>query len=146
MTRIDFYVLATADARGRWMTACRLIEKAFHQGHRIYLKTASGEETVILDDLLWTFRQGSFVPHATVANAGDGDETPVLISHDAPPASMDDVLVNLGAELPAGFERFGRLAEIVDHDEARRQAGRARYKAYKDAGYAPETHRLDGGG
>ena len=45
------------------------------------------------------------------------------------------VLVNLGTEVPAGFERFERLIELVAEDEASRGAGRARWRHYKDRGY-----------
>lgn len=145
MPRIDFYLLASGDLYSRRTTACKLIEKAWRQGHKIYLHTSSEEETRTLDDLLWTFRQGSFVPHEPAGTADSGDETPVLIGHGAAPESMADVLVNLAPEVPAGFERFERVAEFVDQDEAVKLAGRGRYKAYKDAGYTPETHKLDSG-
>jgi DNA polymerase-3 subunit chi len=46
------------------------------------------------------------------------------------------VLLNIGAVLPAGFERFERLIELVGQDEADLQAARTRWKHYKDRGYA----------
>jgi DNA polymerase-3 subunit chi len=142
MTRIDFYLLATSDPHSRRVMACRLIEKAFRQGHKIYLHTSSEDETKMLDDLLWTFRQGSFVPHEVHPASS---EAPVVIGHGTAPEDMSDVLVNLGTEVPAGFERFARVAEFIDEDEAVKRAGRVRYKHYKDVGYVPETHKLDGG-
>lgn len=141
MTRIDFYLLATADPQNRRITACKLIEKAYRQGHRVYLQTGSEEETRTMDDLLWTFRQGSFAAHEI--HPGASDEVPVLIGHGAAPEAMADVLVNLALEVPVGFERFGRVAELIDQDEGVKKAGRMRYKQYKGAGYAPETHNLD---
>ena len=141
MTRIDFYLLSGHDPHARRVIACKLIEKAYRQGHAIYLKTDSAEATRQLDDLLWTFRQGSFVPHE-IAGEAPG-EAPVIIGHDAPPEGLRDVLVNMGLPLPAGFEAFERIAEVVDQDETVRQAGRVRYKAYKDAGHTLHTHPLD---
>ena len=145
MTRIDFYLLPGADAHQRRVTACKLIEKAFRQGHAIYLRTASPEETQLLDDLLWTFRQGSFVAHEVCADPSAPAEAPVLLGHGPAPLAMSDVLVNLGPEAPEDYARFERVAEFIDEDAAVKRAGRARYKAYKEAGYAPETHKLDGG-
>lgn len=143
MTRVDFYLLASADAHQRRVMACRLIEKAFRQGHTVYLRTGSAEETRLLDDLLWTFRQGSFVPHEP--HPGASPEAPVVLGHGPAPESMADVLVNLAAEAPEDYPRFARLAEIIDQDEAVKLAGRKRYKLYKDAGHAPETHKLEAG-
>ncbi len=145
MTRIDFYLLPSADAYQRRLTACKLIEKAYRQGHAIYLRTSSPEETKLLDDLLWTFRQGSFVAHEVCADPLAPVEAPVLLGHGPAPEAMREVLVNLGAEVPEDYARFERLAEFIDEDEAVKRAGRVRYKAYKEAGYAPETHKLDGG-
>ena len=142
MTRIDFYLLPGQDPHARRVTACKLIEKAYRQGHAIYLKTDSAEEARQFDDLLWTFRQGSFIPHELAGDAPG--EAPVLIGHDAPPPGPRDVLVNMGLALTEGFAAFERIAEVVDQDEIIKQAGRVRFKAYKDAGYPPETHRLDG--
>ena len=142
MTRVDFYLLATSDPHSRRVTACRVIEKAYRQGHKIYLHTSSEDETQMLDDLLWTFRQGSFVPHEVNPASA---EAPVVVGHGAAPEGMSDVLVNLGEDVPAGFERYARVAEFIDEDEAVKRAGRVRYKQYKDGGYSPETHKLDGG-
>ena len=42
--------------------------------------------------------------------------------------------------LAGGFERFERLIDIVSSDEADKLAGRARWRHYKDRGYAIRTH------
>jgi DNA polymerase-3 subunit chi len=136
--------LPGADPHQRRVTVCKLVEKAYRQGHGVYLRTSSPEETRVLDDLLWTFRQGSFVAHDVCADPNAPVEAPVLIGHSAAPEAMADVLVNLAPDVPPGFERFERVAEFVDQDESVKLAGRVRYKAYKDAGYTPETHKLDG--
>jgi len=141
MTRIDFYVLPGDDPHARRMTACRLIEKAYRQGHRLYLKTESEAEARVLDDLLWTFRQGSFVPHELAESANP--EAPVIIGDWVPPADMRDVLVNLGSDMVAGFENFDRVAELVDQQESIRRAGRQRYKLYQSQGYEIQTHQIE---
>lgn len=140
MTRIDFYILGDGATRTRDMTACRLAEKAFREGLRVYLHTASAEQARGLDELLWSFRDRSFVPHG-VGPGADGD-TPVRIGSDAEPDGTHEVLINLAEDVPAFFSRFDRVLEIVDTDEGARQAGRARYKFYRDRGYSLETHEL----
>ena len=141
MTRVDFYVLPGHDPHVRRVTACKLIEKAYRQGHRLFLKTDTPEETRQLDDLLWTFRQGSFVPHEV--QGPDNAEAPVIIGHDPPTAGQCAVLVNLGHGVPAGFDVFERVAELVDQEESTRLAGRERYKIYQQAGCVMQKHQLD---
>jgi DNA polymerase-3 subunit chi len=53
------------------------------------------------------------------------------------------VLVNLGEHVPAGFDRFERLIEVVTLDDADRQQARGRWKHYTDLGYAIVRHDLN---
>jgi DNA polymerase-3 subunit chi len=50
--------------------------------------------------------------------------------------------VNIASTVPIGFETFNRVAEFVDADPARRDAGRRRFVAYRDRGFPPETHKV----
>lgn len=142
MTRIDFYVLPGVMARDRQVTACRLAEKAYRSGHRVYLQAATAHDGAMLDDLLWTFKQNSFVPHARW-EGDDVPDVPVLIGHQPSPPCCSDVLINLAAPIPDAYERFARIVEIVDAEDACRDAGRRRYRFYRDRGHVPVTHKLE---
>jgi DNA polymerase-3 subunit chi len=142
MTRIDFYILEDSDAAARWRFACRLTEKAYQQGHRIYLHVNSSDDAARLDDLLWTFRGGSFIPHTCGDNHNNDPDARVHIGHDDEPVGHDDVLVNLGREVPPFFSRFQRVVELVDGDEEQRRQSRERYRFYRDRGYALENHTI----
>lgn len=137
MTRVDFYLVNT----DKHIAACKLIHKAFRLGHRIYLLTHDANETEILDQLLWTFAAGSFIPHQRGTSAAD-PRVPVVIGHAAPPETFNDVMVSLAHEVPPYFERFQRVAEIVGSDDTDKQRARERFRFYRDRGRAPETHAL----
>lgn len=145
MTRIDFYLLkdssAGASAEKKMDVACRLIEKAFRQGHRVYVYTPDATATRKLDDLLWIFHPGSFVPHAPY-EGNDTADTPVWVGHHAPPASAHDVLVSLSAKVPEFFSRFQRLIELVSTDIEDKAHSRERFRFYRDRGYDLHTHNL----
>ena len=80
MTRVDFYVLPTSTLHERRVLACKLTEKAWRQGINVYIHTSSGTETDIMNNLLWTFRQGSFIPHEkSSAPLADREDMVVLI-------------------------------------------------------------------
>ena len=145
MTRVNFYVLAEAAGQQRPVFACRLAEKAFSHGMRIYIHTDSPGETARLDELLWTFRDGSFLPHLPAENIAECDPemlTPVLVGHSEAPDGLDGLLINLSAEVPPFFSRFERVAEIVGGDEPGRERARERFRFYRDRGYELETHNL----
>ena len=141
MTRIDFYIVDSDTAESRALTACRLAEKAYSLDNQIYIHTANESQTKQLDDLLWTYRAGSFVPHQCLpSNAEAG--CPVLIGHVEAPESINQVLINLDAAVPMFFSRFERVVEIVSQDESQRQQARDRFKFYRDRGYDLHTHNL----
>jgi DNA polymerase-3 subunit chi len=143
--RIDFYILKhpTADARLRF--ACRLNEKAYVLNNRIYNHTASAAEARKLDGLMWTFRQGSFIPHE-IRKSDGGNLAPVTIGHepDQEPCQKPgkNLLINLTDSIPAFFDQFERVAEIIDHTDESRRTGRERYAFYKKSGYEPITHDI----
>lgn len=143
MTRVDFYVLDSADPRARAVTACRLAEKACGQGLKVYIHTASEDDSQQLDELLWTFRAGSFLPHA-IHDAVHGEAPPVLIGHDHEPTGHTDVLINIAHEVPLFFGRFQRVAELVDQQETHLAQARERYKFYRERGYPLNSHQLKG--
>lgn len=141
MTRIDFYVLPEGSRSDSALLACRLAEKAYSRGHRIFIHTASREQAETLDRLLWTFRQDSFLPHA-ISGTELAAVSPIQIGHGVEPAGDCDVLLNLDEAVPEFFSRFHRVAEPVGNDEPARQRARDHYRYYKERGYPLETHRL----
>ena len=142
MTRIDFYVLKDARPNARLGFVCRLVEKIYKQGLEILIHADDERQSALLDDLLWTWRQGSFIPHERL-QASKPPATPVMISHDpALEAPSHQVLINLASEVPMFFSQFERVAEVVDPDEQTRQSARQRYRFYQDRGYPLDSHDI----
>lgn len=142
MTKVDFYLLTGRQPQIRERFACRLAEKAYRLGHRVYIHMADQDQAQEMDHLLWTFRQGSFVPHGLVG-AEEAAEAPVLIGYGDKPEIEMNLLLNLGADIPPFFLHFQRVAEIIDQDETHRRAGRRRYRDYRDQGCVLATHELN---
>ncbi len=142
--RVDFYILKSAAAGQRWTFACRLVEKAYLRDLRIVIANDTLADAQALDELLWAFNERSFVPHKLCTDERSPDPaTPVHLIVEPTTAGDADLLVNLCRGLPADWERYPRIAEIVDADEERRRLGRERFKSYRDRKILPETHRLD---
>ena len=140
-TRIDFYILAAKDPASRLHFACRLTEKAYALQHEVYAHAETPEEARQLDDMLWTFRQGSFVPHTLI---DDGDQrAPVRIGTPEQAQTEGELLINLTAAAPDFAANFSRVAEIVDNTEAAKKAGRERFRQYRSMGFDPVTHNID---
>jgi DNA polymerase III subunit chi len=142
--RVDFYVLKSSTAKQRWTFACRLTEKAYLRDLKVVLLSETAAEAEVMDEMLWTFNERSFVPH-DIHRGGpsSGDPTQVMLTPDPDTIDAADLLVNLSGRLPSRWERFSRIAEIIDADDERRRLGRERFKAYRELKVDVETHQLD---
>jgi DNA polymerase III subunit chi len=142
--RVDFYVLKSAAARQRWAFACRLTEKAYLKDLKIVIVSDTLADAQALDELLWTFNERSFIPHKVCLDEQSVDPaTPVHLTVETATLPTADLLVNLAQRLPAQFQRYNRIAEVIDADEERRRLGRERFKAYRDLKLPLETHQID---
>jgi|SRR5215469_5558318 len=139
--RVDFYIIEGTAAAARLQVACRLAEKAYLASQRALIWHTDRAELEALDQLLWTFADGSFVPHEWLTSNAAA-EAPVLLSAGSPPAEAFDFVINLAADPPPFLHLTRRIAEIIDGDEGRRRAGRVRFKAYRELGVEPGTHTL----
>ena len=142
--RADFYVLDGDDARERLKFACRVIDKAFGAEQHVLVWLDDAAALQSFDDLLWTFAQDSFIPHEAVSEAANWEDSPVLLSCGAPPPEGVDVLINLSTLVPPVASKATRVIEIIDAEPARRVAGRARFKRYRELGVEPATHTIGG--
>lgn len=140
--QVDFYLLSADGAQARHHFVCRLIEKAYHHGHKIHVLTSDAQETRQLDQMLWTFSPGSFVPHYAETAEEDISDEPVTIGYNEPRIEHNDLLVNLTPDIPACYPRFQRVIEAVANNDQDKQQARNRYKNYRDAGANLNTHQI----
>lgn len=141
MTRVSFYVLGdntTEDARLEF--ACRLAEKAWRAGNRIFIAVNSEPEAEALDQLLWQFRPESFVPHN--CEHQQLPSTAVVIGCGEDCGDHHDLLINLRSKIPSHFSRFERLAEVVSQTPDVLHETREHFAFYRQRGYPVETHNI----
>ena len=139
MTRVGFYVVQAAAAGQRLEVAARLADKAYAQGHNIYINATDKPQAQALNELLWSFRPASFMPHAL---AGEEQSEQIAIGWGQDPGKHSDLLINLQLEVPSFFSRFARVAEVVTQDEDSLAALRKSWLFYKERGYHLEKHDL----
>jgi len=142
--RVDFYVLEATAPQARLKLACRVAEKAYLAGQSVLIWHTDRQELAELDTLLWTFSDRSFVPHELLSSADAPCAAPVRLLAGSPPALPADIIINLAAEVPPSLALTRRVAEIVGGGEERLQAGRVRFRAYRELGVTPEHHSIKG--
>ncbi len=123
--------------------ACRWLRARVDRGGRAAVVGPS-DTLARLDQALWTFDALSFVPHRRAAQAVDEPawaRTPVWLLDEPAVAARGNgrpaVVLNLGETALADPASWERVVELVPGDAEGRQAARARWRAYKAAGWQP---------
>lgn len=142
MRDIRFYILSSRSEKDRYHFACKLIEKAYRSGHKVYVLTDTEKQSRQLDDLLWTFRAGSFIPHQIYSGIPPSEDIPVVIGSLDAPENWQKTIVNLSSRNPEEISRTERLLEILDDNENIKAVGRNRYRNYQLQGHAIHTHKI----
>ncbi len=140
--RVDFYLLTSDQPDARWLVACRLLEKAYIKGHRVYVHCNDQKDAEWLDELLWTFRDDSFIPH-NLQGEGPEPPPPVQLGFNKEPRGFNDILLNLASEIPPFYNKFKRVMELVLNVESEKELSRAHYKEYRARGCELQTHNID---
>ena len=121
LSQADFYQLVDTADTARLKLVCRLASKAFEAKQSLYIHCADSTEAQILDDLLWTFHDVGFIPHAQVGTPHAKDAT-ILIGTELPPQPTD-ILLDLHTAVSDAAKNYKRIIEVVAaNDDARKIA------------------------
>ena len=122
-----------------------LVERTLERGWRALIRAESAERAEAVDNLLWTYDDSSFLPHAQ-AGDGDGARQKVLITVEADNPNKADVLFLVGGAdndwgAVSGFVRVVTMFDGRDADMLgkARLAWKAARSAGLDATYWKET-------
>jgi DNA polymerase-3 subunit chi len=140
MPRVDFYILPESMTAQRF--ACDMAARVRRDGLDVLIHAPSRAEAVVLDGLLWTFRDISFLPHA-LADDADAGPAPIVLGWPGIDPAPRRVLINLDEQAPAFAGEFEHIVEPVP--SGGRAASRARWKHYRDLGWDLDSHALEPG-
>jgi DNA polymerase-3 subunit chi len=141
LPRVDFYLLNDTTLDAHFKIACRLVEKAYFNQHRIFVCCETRDDAIRLDQLLWTYKEESFIPHALIWE-NFLPTPPILIGYKHLPDNPADLIFNLTHDLPLNTKALTRIIEIVAPSEAAKTMSREHYRAYRAQGFELNTHTL----
>ena len=121
-----------------------LLEKSIERGWRVVVQSTSEERTEALDAHLWTYRDDSFLPHATW-RAADAAEQPIVLTIEElnPNNARVRFLVD-NAALPGDGESYERLVMVFNGDDAEALAvARAAWTESKARGFTVTYWQAD---
>ncbi|MEN6441482.1 MAG: DNA polymerase III subunit chi [Syntrophobacter sp.] len=118
---------------------CQWAERLYGEGRRVQIVVDSTPSARFIDEMLWTFAQGSFVPHAVFSPGKEGgQDEPVLITVEQKRIEDRDTLL---CDTPASIE-FMLLFDTAVHfvlrdDPARREQSRSFWQKARESGARP---------
>lgn len=95
-----------------------LLEKSLERGWRVVVQSNSEERTEALDAHLWTYREDSFLPHATWRIADAEDQPIILVVEESNPNRANVRFLVDNAPLPANSDIYDRVVLLFNGDDA----------------------------
>jgi len=140
MTQIDFYILNDKAVGARAQFSVKLAEKLYRNALSVHMHTDDPSMLRKLDELLWTARDVSFVPHEI--SPEPQDHCPLTLSMENF-SGAEGVLINMGNTVPGFFSHFTRVVEVINAQAIDVNQGRERYRFYRDRGYKLNNHEIN---
>ena len=94
-----------------------LLEKSLERGWRVVVQSSSEERADALDAHLWTYRDDSFLPHATWRISDAPEQPIVLIASEGNPNRASVRFLVDNAALPADCDAYQRLVLVFNGDD-----------------------------
>jgi DNA polymerase-3 subunit chi len=115
MTEVLFYHLQNMSLEG---VLPPLLEKSLERGWRVVVQSTSEERADALDAHLWTYRDDSFLPHATWRVADVADQPIVLAVEESNPNGANVRFLVDNAPLPSDSHSYERMVLVFNGDDA----------------------------
>lgn len=124
----------------------KLLTRVLAGDHKAVVLADTIERVNHLNERLWTFDPGSFMPHGAKSDGAETEQPIYLTTDEENPAGADIMVVVDGA-IPNSIESYSRCLDVFDgrNDDAV-TAARERWKAYRDKGYDVTYWRQDENG
>lgn len=91
---------------------CALVQQQHEFGRRILMITPNDEASKFIDQLLWRYKEDSFIPHTIASQASKDD---IVITTLVQNLNQAHVLINLSPNVPSIFNEFEEIFELQDN-------------------------------
>ena len=122
-----------------------LLEKTLERGWRAVVETSSRERAIVIDAMLWTYRDESFLPHGIAGEETDASQ-PVLIAMDDGNANAANVRFFVDRTVPQSGEGYERIVFLFSgHDPDAVTEARIAWKALQEGNRLTYWQQDEGG-
>lgn len=133
MATIQFYHLTTTPLE---RALPKLLEKAYGANMRALVVAPSDERAEQLNQLLWSYDPGSFLPHGSMKEPSPEAQPILLTANSAENKNGATALFITNGAMPAEHHQYERILDIFDGNDAQAvENARVRWASYKTAGH-----------
>ena len=139
MTAVDFIKLNKPE-KARFL--CELSDEFLEAGRRVLVVVQDDNQGVTLDRFMWSWKKGSFIPHAYDNGAVECIDEPVVITtHEENPNGAEVLIM----AKPCSLDFMRRFRQVIDfaevYDEQLADVSRGRFARYREAGFDPRLRQ-----
>ena len=133
-------IFLTLSVANKLRVVCDVVENEFTQGNKVVINVTDEEEGKTLDNMLWSWKQSSFIPHNYSESLSESPKDPVVIATDITKNISYDTLILVN---PSDLENLNNYTTIIDFAEkynpTKLESDRKRYKLYRDKKFTLES-------
>lgn len=108
-----------------------LVQKSLERGWRAVIEASSPERVQRLDEVLWTYRDDSFLPHAVAGGENDAEQ-PVILTSTGDNPNHAEIRFYVDRAVPDGKGAYQRLVFMFDgHDPDALNEARVAWKSLR---------------
>lgn len=134
MTEVRFYHLTTQSLEQALPV---ILAKGLASGRKAIVRFGTEDDVKSFNDHLWTYHPDSFLPHGSSTDAFPECQPIYLTARDENPNTADMLVLCRLTDAPDFMSDFGLCCDFLDgRDDDAIDAGRARWKKYKELGFA----------
>ena len=114
-----------------------ILTKALAGGRKAVIRFTTEGDVRHFNEHLWTYNPDSFLPHGTKTDGNQEHQPAFLTTGNDKPNGADMLVLCNAQTVPENVADFSLCCDFLDgRDDEAVQEGRARWKAYKEAGHA----------
>lgn len=135
MTHIGFYQVRDPMPSTTDKTLAHLLEKVCSAGHKVLVVCPNTQRAERIDEMLWTYKDESFLPHGLAHDNVAPEKQPILITTTPENQNGANILVMVSGAQGGAIADYEKAIDIFEGHENQVTKARERWKLYKDAGF-----------
>ena len=133
-------VFITLNVANKNRVVCDITEKEYESGNKAVIYVADEKEGKILDDMLWSWKQSTFIPHNFSESLQTAEKDPVIISTNISDSINYDTLILVQPTEPDICRIYKKVIDFAEkYNPTKLETDRKRYKLYRDQKFKLEA-------